>query len=180
MANYREVNGDATKPQLDNPTDIVVIPHICNNIRDGRVWGAGFTGALDKAFGDGPRTAYQTMAKESRLGLMNRLGEICVCNVNDENKIFVVNMIAQEGVRSGFNPRPIRYWSLMNCMQGVREFVGSLYGDSIAASPQINVVIHAPKFGSELAGGNWDFIKELIEEIWVDNSIDVVVYNYVP
>ena len=41
------------------------------------------------------------------------------------------------------------------------------------------VVIHTPKFGSELAGGCFDFILELIREIWLENGIDVVVYEFV-
>jgi len=35
--------------------------------------------------------------------------------------------------------------------------------------------IHAPLFGSGLAGGNWDFIEELINEIW--DGYDITVWQ---
>jgi hypothetical protein len=41
---------------------------------------------------------------------------------------------------------------------------------------QEKVEIHCPKFGSGLAGGNWDFISNLIEDIW--SKYHVTVYNY--
>jgi hypothetical protein len=37
------------------------------------------------------------------------------------------------------------------------------------------VQIHAPKFGSGLAGGNWAFIQELIKDIW--NNYSVFIYH---
>jgi hypothetical protein len=36
--------------------------------------------------------------------------------------------------------------------------------------------IHCPKFGSGIAGGNWNFISDLIQDIW--GSYDVFVYTY--
>ena len=38
------------------------------------------------------------------------------------------------------------------------------------------IEIHCPKFGSGLAGGNWHFIENLIEDIWT--AYFVTVYNY--
>lgn len=29
-----------------------------------------------------------------------------------------------------------------------------------------------------MAGGDWDFILELIREIWLENGIDVIVYEF--
>jgi hypothetical protein len=39
-----------------------------------------------------------------------------------------------------------------------------------------SVEIHAPKFGSGLAGGNWNFISDLIEDIWSKHT--VYIYDY--
>jgi hypothetical protein len=38
------------------------------------------------------------------------------------------------------------------------------------------IQIHAPKFGCGLAGGNWNFIENLIQDIW--NSYNITIYNY--
>ena len=178
MSIYIEIDGDATRPQLSNPSDIVVIPHVCNNIKK---FGAGFTNSLNRTFGKGPYETYMKMDCGSSNGLKNFLGGISVCNIKNEGKIYVVNMIAQEGIIGALNPKPIKYWALMHCMERVKEFIGGLRSENPV--PGINnfsrdVVIHCPKFGSQLSAGNWSLIKELIEEIWVDSDIDVVVYNY--
>ncbi len=39
--------------------------------------------------------------------------------------------------------------------------------------------IHAPKFGSDLAGGSWEVIETFITQLWVPH-VDVYVYEYVP
>jgi hypothetical protein len=38
------------------------------------------------------------------------------------------------------------------------------------------VQIHAPKFGSGLAKGNWHFIANLIEDIWAD--LPMFIYEF--
>jgi O-acetyl-ADP-ribose deacetylase (regulator of RNase III) len=175
MANYIEVDGDATKPQRLNPNEIVVIPHVCNNSGG---WGRGFVLALNKAFGLGPMNEYKKMEQESPNGLKNRMGEVCICPVG--NDVYVANMIAQNGFKSATNPKPLQYWALLKCMQEVCISVVSHSALNTDKSSLPSIVIHCPKFGSDLAGGNWDLIKELIMEVWVDRGIDVVVYNYVP
>ena len=41
---------------------------------------------------------------------------------------------------------------------------------------QFPVEIRCPMFGSGLAGGNWAFIEELIDEIWIgDYNVPVTV-----
>jgi hypothetical protein len=42
----------------------------------------------------------------------------------------------------------------------------------------IKGAIFCPRFGSDLAVGNWDVIKEMILEIWCDAGIDVTVCIY--
>lgn len=89
-----------------------------------------------------------------------KLGEIQIVPV--EKFVYVINMIAQhETIRT--NPKPIRYAALTDCMEKVYNVVKKNDGE-----------IHAPKFGSGLAAGNWDFIEELINEIW----FDIPVYIY--
>ena len=40
--------------------------------------------------------------------------------------------------------------------------------------------IHCPMFGGQLAGGHWPAIEALIWELWIDNGINVFVYDYEP
>jgi hypothetical protein len=86
------------------------------------------------------------------------------------NDIFVANMCAQSGIcskstgpRSKVNSKPIRYASLVRCMEDVANYVRAYKIDHIVA----------PMFGSGLAGGSWSTIEELIEEIWGDLNVTV-------
>jgi hypothetical protein len=45
---------------------------------------------------------------------------------------------------------------------------------NLANSTESRVEIHAPKFGSGLAGGNWLFISDLIDDIW--GNINTFIY----
>jgi hypothetical protein len=49
------------------------------------------------------------------------------------------------------------------------------FAKNLQANNETNKVeIHAPKFGSGLAGGNWNFISELINDVWYD--LQVYIY----
>lgn len=163
------VKGDATTPQRKYDGEIVVIPHVCNNVKG---WGAGFVLALDR-ISPKPKNAYLDFLKAFR-DTRNSLGEVCTAQI--DNHTYVANMIAQDGVVGADNPKPIKYWALVKCMQAVLYDVGG----KIKAFHEHPFAIHCPKFGSALAGGNWDFILELINELWLDRGFNVTVYEYVP
>lgn len=163
------VNGDATEPQKEKDDEIVIIAHCCNTLG---AWGAGFVVALSKKWKQ-PEEAYHNfieMYKERRLPT---LGKVSYAKI--DNHLVVANMIGQEGVRGPKNHKPVKYTALADAM---REVVG--YIDMILNQVSAPVVVHCPKFGSDLAGGDWRIIEELIKEIWVDAGIDVKVYNFVP
>lgn len=152
------VNGDLFKGVDNRLQDVsgaqIVIPHVCNNVGK---WGAGFTGQLDKKY---------PPAKEAYLGHLHKdLGSNSYAEVSPQ--ICVVNMITQDGV--GTDRRRLKYNTLVHCMTSLVNF-------SVENYPEILPEIHAPMFGSGLAGGNWKFIEELIEDIW--SQFSVFVYHY--
>lgn len=165
---YKVIKGDATKPKSEK---YVIIPHVCNTLGK---WGAGFTRALDDRFGFGPRDRYRRQIKAFQDVEMESLGHISIVEVVPD-QIEVVNMIAQAGVK-GNTPSehlpPIRYRALVQAMCEVDNCVKSLKDRGTDCE------IHCPKFGSDLAGGDWKWIEILIQEIWVEAGIDVTVYEY--
>lgn len=165
--NLTLVQGDATEPQTTTPHEICIIPHVCNDLGG---WGAGFVVALSKKFGEKPERTYLNYLLGQK-GLPV-LGKTSFAKMGD--KLAVANMIAQHGYIGADNPIPLSYKALVNCMADVAEYI--LYIQSKTMNP---VVIHCPKFGSELAGGKWDFILELIRELWLEKGICVVVYEWV-
>jgi hypothetical protein len=158
----REVKGDVTDPKFTKDNEVAIIPHVCNDI--GKM-GRGVALALKKKW---PSVYYYYAHR-----MVMELGYISWVNVNtNKSDIIVVNMISQSGLRSPKNPKPIKYWALLKCMEEVNLFIKE------KIEPYQNPVIHCPRFGSELAGGSWDFILELIKETWINNGLDVVVYDY--
>lgn len=146
-------------PDLKNLKDdeFVLLPHVCN---DKNAWGKGFVIPLGKNY---PK------AKELYLKHKPILGATQFIQV--EKNLIVCNMVAQTlgGVR------PLYYNHLVACMEKVTEciFIGK------QDWPDKTIRIVAPAFGSNLAGGNWTFISELINDCWIDRGIDVTIY-YLP
>lgn len=140
--------GDATKPE---GSGLKIIAHVCNDVG---AWGAGFTKALDK-ISDRPRLAYRRMPKI--------MGELSFAVVS-LGGLMVVNMIAQQGLRSRNNPVPLCYMTLSDCLKDLR-----------AVAMGNNATVHMPQIGSGLAGDDWEKIEGIIEEELRD--VDVTIYE---
>jgi len=160
------VRGNICFPQKLNDNELVVIPHCCNNKG---VMGAGVAMSIKKKWPEGV-APYFKMQKSSDNGLKNWLGEVFFGLVED-GKVLIANMIGQDGTVSNTNPKPVKYWALLHAMQETLAYAGGcvMRGEK--------VVFHCPKFGSDLAGGKWELIEELIKEVWIDRGFDVLVYE---
>lgn len=147
----------------------VFVPHVCNNVD---TFGAGFAGQLANKF-PSVKADYHMLGKKF---LNNNMGYAQILKVYEEpkyrHKLFFVNMIAQNGLIGPKNPRPLNYLALTRSMNALSHFIISNTGFS---SGQEKVEIHCPKFGSGLAGGNWNFISDLISDIW--SKFFVTVYS---
>lgn len=167
--NINYVNGDLfnyiEQPvRAGNNGHSVIVPHVCNNIN---LFGAGFAEALSNHY---------PIVKENYhlLGpsfLRNNLGHTQFVEVfkdkNYEHSLVFANMISQNGTIGTKNQRPLNYAALCRSMILVNQFIQKNYKDQ-------PIQIHCPKFGCGLAGGNWNFIKELIVDIW--KNTQVVIY----
>ena len=144
----------------------VIIPHVCNNVD---LFGAGFAAAISKEYPD-VKNNYHLLGKKL---LKEHPGYVQYIDVEYEKKynrrIIVANMIAQNGVYSPKNPRPLNYAYLVKSMVDIKTFILRNFN---LENP---LEIHTPKFGSGLAGGNWEFISCLIKDIW--NNIRVIVHE---
>lgn len=143
----------------------VIVPHVCNNVN---AYGAGF--ALDIS------NKYPTAkANFHLLGNQAKLGHVQFVVVEEnqpyKHKIIIANMIAQNGLKNTSNHRPLNYAALVDCMSKIKLYVSQL----LKTDDNNSIEIHAPKFGSGLAGGNWSFIEQLIEDIWT--KIPVYIYQ---
>jgi hypothetical protein len=169
--NYVEGDLFANIDKIEGKT--IFIPHCCNNLP---AWGQGFVVPLGNRFPKAkefylkwgkhiPKDAAEIFGKVFDLGQTQfvKVTEI------DTQRVIVCNMVAQDGVGG---KRPLRYNELSSCMDSVAHEIGGRWGDE-------KCEIHAPMFGSGLAGGNWEFIEELIKDCWLEFDIPVNVY-YIP
>jgi hypothetical protein len=160
-----ETKGDLFDYVGKNPNKVIYIPHVVNSYG---AWGAGFVLAVSKYYKDA-ESRYRKVAEHKSLKL-GRTHYIPCKNHNDLSvsyrNVIICNMCAQElGGK-----RPLYYNHLATCMDDVANFILSSEDKTV-----INEIM-CPKFGSALAGGNWEFIKELIHDCWVRRGLTVKVF----
>lgn len=141
----------------------VIIPHVCNNIN---LFGAGFAAAVASRYPE-VKENFHMLGNKAKLGNVQFV--TIKNNKQHRRNLIFANMIAQNRVIDKNNPRPLNYASLVNCMTTVRDFAKNLLD-----TEHDKVEIHCPRFGCGLAGGNWNFISELIKDIWSD--FDIFIY----
>ena len=162
--------------ETENPK---LIPHVCNDIH---VIGGGFTGPLIKKWPE-VKEIYNSYPN-LYLGAMQLVkvkpqkspryqieGQTYLSGPNYQN-VWVCNMISQSGIIGPDNPKPIKYVALVRAMEEVARTAHHLRRNYFSDKPA-KVEIWAPRFGSDLAGGNWNFIVELIDEIWGEFDVHI-------
>jgi len=154
--------GDATNPVGDGQK---VIAHICNDLGK---WGRGFVTALSKKWKN-PEHMYRAWwhnSKNQESYKEFKLGNIQFVKVDHD--IHVVNMIAQKGINKKNDIKDrIDYKALMECLIRIKGTIILSEG----------FTVHMPKIGSGLAGGDWNKIEEMIEDILCADDIEVFVYQ---
>jgi O-acetyl-ADP-ribose deacetylase (regulator of RNase III) len=167
MSKITYINGDATQPCGTGKKFIV---HCCNDVGG---WGQGFVLAISKRWNK-PESDYRSWARElsDYPAEMNtfKLGNYRIIPVTSE--ISVVNMIGQRGFRTVEGVPPVRYDAIENALTRLSSELLQLKlkGEEVS--------VHAPKFGSDLAGGDWKVIEKIIEDTICSRDIEVVIYNF--
>lgn len=172
------VIGDATQP-VPRGTSRAIL-HVCNNV--GR-WGQGFVTQLSQKLSPLPEKRYRKSNPS--------LGDIQVVEIIDvpkgvpglENKneevpysepfkLFVVNMVAQDGLPSSRDPSPFDPKSLVKCFRAFNDWVYRENGKNRLFQ---TLTLHMPRIGAGLGGASWSKVEEIIEEELV--SFDVYIYT---
>ena len=144
----------------------IIVPHICSN---NNIFTGSFAGYIAE---------YYPIVKENyhmSIG-SQKLGNTQFVETYTEplyrHKIIFANMIAQNGLRSVKNPRPINYAALVYSMSMVKNYIKNFKNNNENTS----VELHCPKFGCGSSGGDWNLISKLIEDIWLDiNNVYIYV-----
>ena len=146
--------GDARKPR---GTGKGIIAHVVN---DGTPnWGGGFALEVAKEWGF-IQEEFRDWVEQDRSNLS--LGKIHWAQIEED--LSIVHMVAQRGYGPSARPR-IRYAALSDALDQLQE-VASEQGASV----------HMPRIGTGQAGGNWELVRELIDERLVRRGTPVFVY----
>lgn len=157
MAAINYLRGDATQPQAKGNR---IISHICNDLGG---WGKGFVLAVSKRW-PGPEQAYRAWHK-GRSKNDFALGAIQVVQV--EPYIWVANMIAQRGMKTGSKGPPIRYEAVRACL-----------GKLALETKELGASVHMPRIGCGLAGGKWEEIEPIISDQLLSQGVEVTIYDF--
>lgn len=133
----------------------VILAHGENNIG---LHGAGFAKFLTKEY---PQNG-KKFEFDCRKGNVD-LGDI---SWYEEDNMVIANCITQDGIRSKRNPVPFSYKAFRESIEKLKD--GAL-------EKQIKK-IYMPKIGSGLAGGDWEKIYEIIEDVFLPVKEDIEVH----
>jgi O-acetyl-ADP-ribose deacetylase (regulator of RNase III) len=154
-----EIQGDVLTPQGKGPR---IIAHV---IPDQNVtWGgAGVASKL--------RVKYPSIWKQFKLDAAehNRvlpLGKVFTGHIGEQ--ISVAHMVAQHGIGKAQAQR-LRYAALADCLIKLRDL-----------AKETKASVHMPRVGTGHGGANWDIVKELIQEVLVDQGVATTVYTLPP
>lgn len=160
--------GDATRPDLDGQVTVV---HILSDSPKGH-YDAGFAKNLAERHPQA-RSRFKAWAQGRPSGTARpfRLGAVQWVGVGHDVarttpwwERWVVNMVAQHGLRSATNPHPLDLVALDECLRAVAV-------DTIGP-------IAMPRIGCNLAGGTWTEVEPVIDATLTDH--DVHVYDLEP
>jgi Zn-dependent peptidase ImmA (M78 family)/O-acetyl-ADP-ribose deacetylase (regulator of RNase III) len=159
MRGIEVLRGDATTPRGEGTR---IIAHIVTD--SAQVWGGGgFAAAL--------RRAYPALAEDFRKWVISSKDNLALGRTHyaePTEGLTVASMVAQHGYNKDVKVK-LRYEALSKCLSDVAS-----HAKLVTAS------VHMPRIGTGLAGGNWDLIKEIIEDTLVAKGVPVTVYDLPP
>jgi O-acetyl-ADP-ribose deacetylase (regulator of RNase III) len=150
------VTGDATNPQ---GTGGRIIVHVCNDIG---AWGKGFVLALSRRWPEPERRFRAWHRGEDAMPFA--LGQVQFVEVDAQ--LWVANLIGQRDIRSRSGVPPVRY-------EAIREGLGRV----AVFAKEKGATVHMPRIGAGLAGGKWEEISSIIEDVLDAKGIAVTVYD---
>lgn len=166
------IKGDATRVQISGGLRLII--HIVNNKNK---MGSGFVVPLMKRWPEVKTSYHSWAASESNF----TLGQVQMVPVEDEHgKLYVANMVAQNGFPEYNRPRAVDYEALRECLHQVDEWIQSfIYVKSLMwrGKNKPNTSIHMPALiGCGLGGGDKAVIEKIINDII--GHYDILAYEF--
>lgn len=157
----KTINGNI----LDYDKDIIVQQVNCQG-----VMGGGLASQILNQYPEVPMEykKHYKQRRSSAIKTAELLGEVQFVDVYDGKVI--ANVFGQDRIRGGYQDKTVytEYWALKKGLEQVKEY---------ALANKMSVAI--PTYiGCGLANGDWDTVKDIINEVFDDNQLDVTLYHY--
>ena len=151
----RYVHGNILEPK--NGGDRI----ICQMVNDKAMkWGGGVARQVASKFPDAEAHYSKEILQVPR---SERLGRVVFSHLNP--KLQIASIVAQQGFGRSLFPR-IRYSALERGLEQVAQ-----------RAIESNASVHMPRIGTGVAGGEWDTVQEMIDEVMVRAGLTVTVYD---
>lgn len=143
----------------------VLIPNLCNNAN---LFGRGFVDQISNKYPE-VKENYYLLGKNF---LSTHPGYVQFIDVNETNsynrRLIIANMIVKNGVMSKTNKRPLNYAYLVKSMIEIKKFMLRNFN-----SESKSVILFA-KDSTKNTGANFNFINDLISDIWKGIEVDII------
>ena len=137
---------------------------ICQMVNDRAIkWGGGVARKVASKF---PEAAAHYSKEILRVPQSQRLGAVVFSQANSD--LEVASIVAQKGFGPSLFPR-IRYAALERGLEQVAQ-----------RAIELNASVHMPRIGTGAAGGEWETVQEMIDEVMVRAGLAVTVYDPPP
>ena len=154
----RYVHGNVLEPRGPG---IKVVCQLVNNLA--RRWGGGIARQAAKRFPSAERefgTWLTNLPRDRRLGQVHFS--------QPTRNIVITSIVGQAGLGRSLVPR-IDYRAIETGLAHVARFASTR-----------GATVHLPQIGTGSAGGNWEAIRDLIEEEFVQSGLPVTIYTPPP
>lgn len=140
----------------------VIIPHICNNNNS---FSSVFAEEVAYLY-PSVKTNYDLLGKSF---LIKNPGYVQFVDVDREKeynrRLIIASMIDQNVVSGNKNKRSLNYAYLVKSMVEIKKYIARNF------NPENKVAILISRQGFKSGGGNWNFINDLIKDMWYDLDI---------
>ncbi|WP_407497029.1 ImmA/IrrE family metallo-endopeptidase [Pseudooceanicola sp. MF1-13] len=137
---------------------------ICQLVNDKAIkWGGGVARKFGRKY---PDAEAQFSREIMSVPQDQRLGETIFAQADVE--IQIASIVAQEGFGPSLFPR-IRYSALEKGLARVAD-----------RALEQNASIHMPRIGTGAAGGDWDTVQEMIDDVMIRAGLTVTIYDPPP
>jgi O-acetyl-ADP-ribose deacetylase (regulator of RNase III) len=149
----KTTKGDLIQLALDGNFDVII--HGCNCFH---TMGSGVARSIRESFPE----AYVADRKKTKRGDIKKLGTVSTART--KHGVHVVNAYTQ--FKFGTGNKHISYKALRSCFRLVNRLF-----------PDTSIRFGYPKIGAGLAGGDWDIIRQIIDEELAGRDHTLVEYD---